>query len=100
MSTLPETVLQFGSGRFLRAFADLFIHHANEAGQNVGRVVIIQSTGDDRATLLNQRGGRYVVALRGVESLVGAGPKNEKTVPPSVERQVAHRPPHTPEPPP
>ena len=27
-----ETVLQFGSGRFLRAFADLFIHHANAPG--------------------------------------------------------------------
>ena len=25
MTTLPETVLQFGSGRFLRAFFDLFV---------------------------------------------------------------------------
>jgi hypothetical protein len=29
MTTLPETVLQFGSGRFLRAFADLFIDQSN-----------------------------------------------------------------------
>ena len=50
MSTsLPETVLQFGSGRFLRAFADLFIHQANQQGQKVGRVVIVQSTAGDRA---------------------------------------------------
>ena len=46
MSALPETILQFGAGNFLRAFADLFIHQANEAGQAVGRVVVVQSTGD------------------------------------------------------
>jgi tagaturonate reductase len=69
MSTqhLPETVLQFGSGRFLRAFADLFIHQANEQGQAVGRVVIVQSTGNDRAGGLNQQAGRYHVVIRGLE---------------------------------
>jgi tagaturonate reductase len=64
---LPETVLQFGAGNFLRAFADLFIHQANEQGQAVGRVVVVQSTGDERANLLNQCGGRYGVAVRGLE---------------------------------
>lgn len=67
MSTLPETVLQFGSGRFLRAFADLFIHHANQRGQNVGKVVIVQSTGDNRAGGLNKQSGRYHVLIRGIE---------------------------------
>ena len=56
MPPLPETILQFGSGRFLRAFADLFIHQANQQGQAVGRVVIVQSTGDDRAGGLNAAG--------------------------------------------
>jgi tagaturonate reductase len=65
MHDLPETVLQFGSGRFLRAFADLFIHHANREGLAVGRVVVVQSTGDDRAAALNARAGRYHVAVRG-----------------------------------
>jgi tagaturonate reductase len=64
---LPETVLQFGSGRFLRAFADLFIHHGNEQGQNVGRVVVVQSMSDDRAGGLNAQGGKYHVVVRGVE---------------------------------
>src|SRR5262245_7059583 len=67
MNTLPETVLQFGSGRFLRAFADLFIHHANQSGQAVGRVVIVQSTGGERANQLEQQGGVYHVAVRGFE---------------------------------
>lgn len=68
MSVLPETILQFGSGRFLRGFADLFISHGNAGGQNVGRVVIVQSTGDGRAAGLNQGGGRYHVVIRGYEN--------------------------------
>ena len=63
----PETVLQFGSGKFLRGFADLFIHQANEAGQGVGGVVVVQSTGAGRANLLAQQGGRYRVVVRGLE---------------------------------
>ncbi|MFO0808440.1 MAG: altronate dehydrogenase [Gemmataceae bacterium] len=65
---LPETILQFGAGNFLRAFADLFIHQANTQGQAVGRIVVVQSTGDGRANLLNQCGGRYHVVVRGLES--------------------------------
>ncbi len=67
MNPLPETVLQFGSGRFLRAFADLFIHQANGRGQAVGRVVVVQSTGADRAGGLNRQSGRYHVVVRGLE---------------------------------
>jgi tagaturonate reductase len=66
MNPLPETVLQFGTGKFLRAFADLFIDQANKAGQAVGRVVVAQSTGDNRASLLNRQGGRYHVLVRGL----------------------------------
>jgi tagaturonate reductase len=68
MNSLPETILQFGSGRFLRAFADLFIHHGNAHGQNIGRVVIVQSTGDGRAGGLNAQQGKYHVVVRGFES--------------------------------
>jgi tagaturonate reductase len=65
MNSIPETILQFGAGRFLRAFADLFIHQANQRAP-VGRVVIVQSTGDDRAGGLNRQGGRYHVNVRGL----------------------------------
>ena len=67
MTALPETILQFGAGRFLRAFADLFIHQANEEGQNIGRIVVVQSTGDERAAALNRQKGRYHVAVRGYQ---------------------------------
>jgi tagaturonate reductase len=66
MNKLPESVLQFGSGKFLRAFADLFIHQANQEGQDVGRVVVVQSTGEERANQLNRQGGRYHVLVRGL----------------------------------
>jgi tagaturonate reductase len=68
---LPETILQFGSGKFLRGFVDYFVHQANEEGQSVGRVVVAQSTGDRRAELLNDQQGRYHVVVRG---LVGGKP--------------------------
>jgi len=64
-NTMPETILQFGSGKFLRAFADLFIHQANVAGQRIGRVVVVQSTGSHRAQLLVRQKGRYHVRVRG-----------------------------------
>ena len=66
MSDLPETVLQFGSGKFLRGFADLFIHQMNADGQRIGRIVVVQSTGDGRANALTEQGGRYRVAVRGL----------------------------------
>ena len=66
MSDLPETVLQFGAGKFLRAFADLFIHQVNQGDQLAGRVVVVQSTGAERASLLNRQQGRYHVLVRGL----------------------------------
>ena len=65
---LPETILQFGSGRFLRAFADLFIDNANQQGQNIGSVVLVQSTGGERAGALSQQGGKFHVVIRGLEN--------------------------------
>jgi tagaturonate reductase len=52
----------------LRAFADLFIDQANQQGQSVGRIVILQSTGGERAGGLNRQAGRYHVVVRGLEN--------------------------------
>ena len=68
MTPLPETILQFGGGNFLRAFTDLFVHEANQAGQHVGRVVIVQSTAGQRANLINDQQGSYHVVVRGLEN--------------------------------
>lgn len=63
---LPETILQFGGGSFLRAFADVFVHEANAAGARVGRIVVVQSTEGNRAALLNAQSGKYHVVFRGL----------------------------------
>ena len=60
-----ETVLQFGAGNFLRAFADLLIQQASDAGQDTGSVVVVQSTAGDRAQRLNAQHGSYHVLVRG-----------------------------------
>lgn len=63
---MSETVLQFGAGNFLRAFVDLFIAQANRnAATAHGRIVVVQSTGPERAEALNRAGGRYHVAIQG-----------------------------------
>jgi len=64
---LPETVLQFGTGKFLRCFVDLFVDEANRGcGQPLGRVVAVQSTGSERARSINAQQGRYHVVIRGL----------------------------------
>ena len=65
MNTLPETILQFGAGRFLRAFIDRFVHQANESGQNVGRIVVVQRSADQRSELLHNNHQGYNVLVRG-----------------------------------
>ena len=68
MPAARETVLQFGAGRFLRGFIDRFIQHANDGGQNVGKVVVVQTTAGPRAQMLNQQPEGYHVLIRGLEN--------------------------------
>jgi tagaturonate reductase len=67
MVSPTETVLQFGAGRFLRAFVDRFVQHANDAGQTVGHVVVVQSTPGARAELINRQPGGFHVLVRGYD---------------------------------
>lgn len=61
-----ETILQFGAGNFLRAFVDLFVEQMNRNPETaVGRIVVVQSTGIERAETLNAAGGAYHVAIQG-----------------------------------
>lgn len=62
---MNETILQFGSGRFLRAFADLIISQAQDSGQEVGKIVMVQSTGKERVEAMNKQQCQYHVVIRG-----------------------------------
>lgn len=62
-------ILQFGAGNFLRGFADLFISQMNrDPATAVGRIVVLQSTGQERAEALNRAQGSYHVAIQGFEN--------------------------------
>ena len=65
---LPETIVQFGSGAFLRAFVDWMVDVANEKGLLGGSIVVVQSIGKDAARTLNEQDGLYTVLLRGVQN--------------------------------
>ena len=59
-------ILQFGAGNFLRGFADLFVHELNQnPATALGPLVVVQSTGIERAEALNKAGGRYHLAIQG-----------------------------------
>ncbi len=64
---MTEKILQFGTGRFLRAFADSLIDEANRSGRYNGRIVMVASTPSGRAELLNQQKGRYTLWTRGYQ---------------------------------
>lgn len=56
-------ILQFGAGNFLRAFADLIIDELD-----AGEVLVVQSTGRERADAINEAKGKYHVAIQGFDS--------------------------------
>ena len=65
---LPERVIQFGTGAFLRGFADFFIDNANRNGRFNGRVVVVQSTGNSkRSRALTGQDGLYTVVVKGID---------------------------------
>lgn len=62
---MTETILQFGTGRFLRAFADCFIDEAIKARTYQGKIAMIASTPSGRAQLFNQQEEKYTLWTRG-----------------------------------
>lgn len=64
---LPEKVIQFGEGKFLRAFACWMIQQMNGKGLFNGRVVIVQPLPEGLIDTLNRQDGLYTVVLRGIE---------------------------------
>ena len=63
-------IVQFGTSRFLQAHADLFISDAMRAGQAVGPVTVVQTSGAaDRAGRLAAFDGRPLpIVIRGLEA--------------------------------
>ena len=61
-------ILQFGTGNFLRAFADVFVDELDrESATALGPVIAVQSTGHERADAINAAHGRYHVVIQGYQ---------------------------------
>ncbi len=67
LADLPETIVQFGEGAFLRGFVDWMVDIANEKGLLGGSIVVVQPVRREMARLLNEQEGLYTVLLRGVQ---------------------------------
>jgi tagaturonate reductase len=85
---LPERVVQFGTGAFLRGFADYFIDAANRQGLFNGRIVAVGSTTSGREQLLTEQDGLYTLAIRGID---GGRPVEELRLVSSVSRALSAR---------
>lgn len=65
---MKETVIQFGTGNFLRGFADYFVDRLNKSGLYDGRIVIVSPTDSKQVDIINSQSGRYNLYLRGIEN--------------------------------
>ena len=67
--TLPEKIVQFGEGNFLRAFVDYMFDEINEQGLFEGGITLIQPIpgGDFLRNVLNEQEGLYTLIARGRE---------------------------------
>lgn len=64
---LPERIIQFGEGNFLRGFVDWMIHTLNKKGLFNGSIVAIQPTPHGKVVpKLNAQDGLYTLAQRGM----------------------------------
>lgn len=63
---LPEKVLQFGTGAFMRGMPGYVIDKANRMGVFNGRIVVVKSTKQGDTTDFNKQDGLYTVCVRGM----------------------------------
>ncbi|MEP6746321.1 MAG: tagaturonate reductase [Bacteroidota bacterium] len=66
--SLPEKVLQFGTGVLLRGLPDYFIDKANKKNIFNGRIVVIKSTSQGDTDAFAKQGNMYTQCVRGIEN--------------------------------
>lgn len=67
LDNLPERVIQFGEGNFLRAFVNWMIHRLNTQGLFNGKAVLVQPIAEGLAAKINEQDGLYTLLLRGLQ---------------------------------
>src|SRR6476659_8072733 len=66
--SLPEKVLQFGTGVLLRGLPDYFIDKANRQGIFNGRIVVVKSTSQGDSSAFDKQDGLYTLCVRGLQN--------------------------------
>jgi tagaturonate reductase len=66
--TLPEKVLQFGTGVLLRGLPDYLINLANQEGIFNGRIVVVKSTDSGDSGVFEEQDNLYTLCIRGVDT--------------------------------
>jgi tagaturonate reductase len=64
---LPEKIIQFGEGNFLRAFSDWMIDRMNKKNLFNGRIVAVQPIEHGLTDIINEQDGLYTVLIRGIQ---------------------------------
>jgi len=82
---LPERILQFGEGNFLRAFVDYFVDELNEKGLFNGKIAVVQPIQHGMADMVNAQDGYYTVVLRGLENKI---PVDRRRIITSISRAI------------
>jgi tagaturonate reductase len=84
--SLPEKVLQFGTGVLLRGLPDYFIDKANKKGLFNGRIVVVKSTGNGDADSFDKQDGLYTHCVKGIEN---GKPVEETIINASISRVIS-----------
>ncbi|MES1223138.1 MAG: altronate oxidoreductase, partial [Bacteroidota bacterium] len=66
--TLPEKVLQFGTGVLLRGLTGYFIDIANKKGFFNGRIVVVKSTATGDIETFKKQDCLYTLCIKGIEN--------------------------------
>ncbi len=86
--SLPEKVLQFGTGVLLRGLQDYFIDRANRQGAFNGRVVVVKSTDAGGVDTFGEQDNLFTHCIRGIE---GGRPVEEWVVNAAISRTLSAR---------
>jgi len=84
--TLPEKVIQFGTGVLLRGLPDYFIDKANQKGMFNGRVLVVKSTSKGGADAFSKQDNLYTLCVKGIEDGVSV---EENTINASISRVLS-----------
>jgi tagaturonate reductase len=85
---LPEKIVQFGTGAFLRGFVEAFVDEANRRGELNGSIVAVASTESRRDTVLNEQDGLYTLVVQGRE---GSAARQRYRIVSSLSRAIPAR---------